>query len=962
MTVATTQISEVWTGDASSVTFPIPFPFLDRAHLIVWKEDSLGVETSMTIVSATGEGESSGGSITLTEPVGVGYTLHVRRNTPKTQETDYVPHDPFPADSHERALDKLTMIVQELIASGSIDIDIDHLGDLIGGSSTIIWTVSPDGTKLIGSVVPGAEETYKVKVNADDATPGFLDEKLSDTTDTQFSPTEDGSQMDNIVYQLTGLGTRLNRVKDAGFDFEVGPFPQASHAGGRGICFGRRFVAGVEVDTWVAQANNGKLYWTSNNDASRWKVVTEDLSVHTAFPNDRTHYGWSCIQFVYVAGTHNCYCWVMGSGDHERHITFIEHKAENYNADGTFKASALDGVTYPVGTGPYTPIDIMQVDTSGGIFFAGDDPKVGYTTDLANFQLAVTADTNVGGLGFDGETTVQAIERDTGVIWRSSTLGSPGSFAKVATFYLDDVPVANFPMSQPGGSAAQWGSMFSMYGQWLSINFRYVAGGIGFIYSDDGIYWYSSRDEATAFYDANNDGLRWFATNAAPNSESPVFQLIVSVIPAHRRMSFEKGAVISGPTILREIPNATILGTDHRGRVVDGTEALSSYAQPLDADLTAIAALSTQAFGRSLLTQADAPTAMETLGALAASEKGAANGVAPLGADSKIASTYLPAYVDDVLEFANLAAFPATGESGKIYVALDTNKTYRWSGSAYAVVSETLALGETSSTAYRGDRGATAYTHSQATGNPHGTTFAQIASIPAALDAIDGLTPAADRIPYYTGANSAALAPLSAFGRSLIDDADAATARATIGAFGGVGVANYSIPYTLNGDLVASPMSYAYDSLNAGLMVVSNTAIKAVDGNRSDPFQASIANAGTNTARGYLATNSSAPSGSRNWSMGVDGGGSLRFTKWADELGSGSGIARITNTGAVQAPYFGDSNTGNQLVGPRKTGWAAPTGTATRTTFATSTVTLPQLAERLKALIDDLISHGLIGA
>lgn len=53
---------------------------------------------------------------------------------------------------------------------------------------------------------------------------------------------------------------------------------------------------------------------------------------------------------------------------------------------------------------------------------------------------------------------------------------------------------------------------------------------------------------------------------------------------------------------------------------------------------------------------------------------------------------------------------------------------------------------------------------------------------------------------------------------------------------------------------------------------------------------------------------------------------------------------------------------GLQLLSDRKTGWGAPTGTATRTTFATSTVTLPQLAERLKALIDDLTSHGLIGS
>lgn len=52
---------------------------------------------------------------------------------------------------------------------------------------------------------------------------------------------------------------------------------------------------------------------------------------------------------------------------------------------------------------------------------------------------------------------------------------------------------------------------------------------------------------------------------------------------------------------------------------------------------------------------------------------------------------------------------------------------------------------------------------------------------------------------------------------------------------------------------------------------------------------------------------------------------------------------------------------GTQVVGARVTGWAAATGTATRTTFVTSTVTTAQLAERVKALIDDLIAHGLIG-
>ena len=71
----------------------------------------------------------------------------------------------------------------------------------------------------------------------------------------------------------------------------------------------------------------------------------------------------------------------------------------------------------------------------------------------------------------------------------------------------------------------------------------------------------------------------------------------------------------------------------------------------------------------------------------------------------------LPSYVDDVLEYTNKASFPATGQTGKIYIDKATNLTYRWSGSAYVQISPSLALGTTSSTAYRGDYGNTAYTH-----------------------------------------------------------------------------------------------------------------------------------------------------------------------------------------------------------------------------------------------------------
>jgi hypothetical protein len=107
-------------------------------------------------------------------------------------------------------------------------------------------------------------------------------------------------------------------------------------------------------------------------------------------------------------------------------------------------------------------------------------------------------------------------------------------------------------------------------------------------------------------------------------------------------------------------------------------------------------------------------------------QKGAVSGVAELDSNGLVPTSQLPSFVDDVLEYANFAAFPGTGTTGKIYVTLDTNITYRWSGSVYVEISVSLALGTTSSTAHRGDHGATAYNHSQSTGNPHNTTKSDV--------------------------------------------------------------------------------------------------------------------------------------------------------------------------------------------------------------------------------------------
>ena len=124
------------------------------------------------------------------------------------------------------------------------------------------------------------------------------------------------------------------------------------------------------------------------------------------------------------------------------------------------------------------------------------------------------------------------------------------------------------------------------------------------------------------------------------------------------------------------------------------------------------------ALEENVYTKTETNTLLE--GKISTSQKGANNGVAELDSNGKVPSSQLPSYVDDIIEgyYYNSKFYSdsshtieITPENGKIYVDLSSNKTYRWSGTAYVEISESLALGETSSTAYRGDRGKIAYDH-----------------------------------------------------------------------------------------------------------------------------------------------------------------------------------------------------------------------------------------------------------
>lgn len=213
-------------------------------------------------------------------------------------------------------------------------------------------------------------------------------------------------------------------------------------------------------------------------------------------------------------------------------------------------------------------------------------------------------------------------------------------------------------------------------------------------------------------------------------------------------------------------------------------------------------------------------------GKVPTSDVGAAGGVVPLGLDSKIAAIYLPAYVDDVLEYANYAALPSPGETGKIYVTLDDNAQYRWSGSTYIELTSspgtTDDVPEGATNLYytasraRGDLLAASIVNGDTTHAPTGdavydallnyqpsdATLTALAGVTIAANkglygtgadafatydltaggrALGGVAGTADTFPYFSAANVVTLQSITAAGRNLLDDADAGAQRTTLG-------------------------------------------------------------------------------------------------------------------------------------------------------------------------------------
>lgn len=191
-------------------------------------------------------------------------------------------------------------------------------------------------------------------------------------------------------------------------------------------------------------------------------------------------------------------------------------------------------------------------------------------------------------------------------------------------------------------------------------------------------------DMTKAVYDTNDDGVVNAADQATKDGSGNVITTTYAA----------KATTLSG----YGITDAKI----QNGSIILGSNSITPLTSFTETDPTV------PAWAKA----ASKPTYTATeVGAISTSAKGAASGVAELDANGLVPTSQLPSYVDDVLEYNSKSSFPSTGETGKIYVDTSTNLTYRWGGSDYVEISPSLALGTTSSTAFRGDYGQSAYTH-----------------------------------------------------------------------------------------------------------------------------------------------------------------------------------------------------------------------------------------------------------
>ena len=361
------------------------------------------------------------------------------------------------------------------------------------------------------------------------------------------------------------------------------------------------------------------------------------------------------------------------------------------------------GITDAVGSSDVvtvaTPNKILKLD-SGGLLPASITGNAATATRLQTARA-------INGVSFDGSADVTIKASTTNVLTRGSFLTGSNFDGSAATTWAVDATSANTASKvvarDASGNFSAGTITATLSGNASTATKLATARSLS---STGDVSWSVSFDgsgDATATAALSETGVVAGAyakvTVDAKGRVTAGASLLASDIPSldWSKITSGRPTTISGYGITDAINSSEVVTTATANKILK----LNASSQ-LPASITGNAATATKlATARTINGVSFDGSANITINAvdstprIAASEKGVAFGVATLDANGIVLASQLPSYVDDVLEYANLAAFPATGEGSKIYVTMDTNKIYRWTGTTYIEISPTVGNSDT---------------------------------------------------------------------------------------------------------------------------------------------------------------------------------------------------------------------------------------------------------------------------
>jgi len=351
MTISTTTTRTTYNGNGVTTVFSIPFRFLVNGDIVVVSVSAAGVETTKTLTTdytLTGAGDDAGGSVTMLVAPANGTRLIIYRDTDIVQETDYISGDPFPAETHERALDRLTMIAQEIGSDADRAIKVP-----VGDSSSLSTTLPAAADRLDKFIVF-------------DATTGATE--LSTVTQTEVASAvaaayAAGSTADAVTFLQEGTGA-VSRSAQAKLRESVS-------------------ILDYGASTGASAATNAAAITAALAEASSVYIPAGTYSSNTfTMLTDRTLHGDGAASILsFPAGQTGIYGLSSGAGSYLENVTL-----HNFKLLGAVETSAFSEQIHLCNLNGARNLTVDHVHFVG---FQGDGLYLGAHTDNTRHNVNV---------------------------------------------------------------------------------------------------------------------------------------------------------------------------------------------------------------------------------------------------------------------------------------------------------------------------------------------------------------------------------------------------------------------------------------------------------------------------------------------------------------------------------------------------------------------------------------------